>query len=420
MTECGKNKTAVILGEEQVNRILEETDYVRTGGSQEEYRCALYLQEKCAEMGLQAHLEPFEVGMAEMEEASLYADGKSIPCKGYLRSGNCDLEAEFYYLSNTDPFSLKQCRGKIVMIDGGLGYWMFRDLLDNGALGVITYDSSVMQENEDIDQKELRESILNEGHRLPAVSINAKAALQMIKSGVRKVRMILKQREYPGTSYNLVLDIKGETEEMIMLNAHYDSTFLSHGAYDNMSGSIGLLGIAEAFLEKKPKYSLRFIWCGSEERGLLGAKAYCRQHPEELEKMAVSISMDMIGCVMGKFTVFCTTEEKLTHYIQYMAGELGVGIEAKDGIRSTDATVFADHGVPSVSFARYAPGNVTAIHTRFDTKDVMSPSVLLRDIAFITKLTERLSCAVQCPVARTIPDKLKERMDVYFNRKREG
>ena len=37
----------------------------------------------------------------------------------------------------------------------------------------------------------------------------------------------------------------GTKEEWIVLTAHYDTTSLSHGAYDNMSGCAGLLGIME-------------------------------------------------------------------------------------------------------------------------------------------------------------------------------
>lgn len=69
-----------------------------------------------------------------------------------------------------------------------------------------------------------------------------------------------------------------------MLSAHYDTTSLSHGAYDNMSGCAGLLGIMEQLKDKELNYGLRFVFCGSEERGLLGSKAYVRDHESELEK----------------------------------------------------------------------------------------------------------------------------------------
>ncbi|MBQ8816087.1 MAG: Zn-dependent exopeptidase M28, partial [Lachnospiraceae bacterium] len=237
--------------------------------------------------------------------------------------------------------------------------------------------------------------------------------------GAGKARIILEQSEYKGESYNVVAELPGETDEWIVINAHYDTTELSTGAYDNMSGCIGVLGIAEAFCGKRHRYGLRFIWHGSEERGLIGSKAYCMQHEAELEKIVLNINMDMIGCIMGRFAAICTAEEKLVHYIQYMAAEMGVGIEARDGVRSSDSTPFADKGIPAVSFARYAPAHTAMIHNRYDTWKVMSPEQLIKDIAFITEFIERMANAKECPVAREIPEKMREKIDIYLNRKRE-
>ena len=56
---------------QQIDQILQETAYVRTGGSPEELKCAEYLVGKCKEMGLEAYLESFEVDMADISQASL-------------------------------------------------------------------------------------------------------------------------------------------------------------------------------------------------------------------------------------------------------------------------------------------------------------------------------------------------------------
>lgn len=401
----------------KIQNILNETAYVRTGGSKEEIACAKYLQMQCEALGMQAVLEPFEVDMAELSEAKLIVDEVEIPCKGYLNAGNHDVEAPFYYLRSKDQISLKKCHGKIVLIDEGLKYWTFKELMENRALGVITFDGNVNYKDDDIDQKELR-SYISEGKKLPCVNINAKSAVNLVKNKSASARIVLKQHEFKGISYNVVADIPGELDEWVLINAHYDSTSLSTGAYDDMSGCIGALGIAEYFVDKKPKYGLRFVWHGSEERGLLGAKAYCAQHEEALKKIVLNVNMDMIGCIMGKLVAVCASEEKLVHYLQYMASELGVGLEARDGIRSTDATVFSDYGIPSVSFARYAPGNTTTIHNRYDTLQVMSAEQLQEDINFICAVTERLAMAANMPVERVIPEKIKDKIDVYMFRKR--
>ena len=113
----------------KIMKIFGDTAYVRMGGSPEELKTAEYLKAQVAELGLEAEIRPFDVDMATIEEAKLLVDGEEITCKGYLCAGSHEVEAPFYYLRSTDPHSLSQCKGKIVMVDGYMGYWMYQDLL---------------------------------------------------------------------------------------------------------------------------------------------------------------------------------------------------------------------------------------------------------------------------------------------------
>ena len=74
--------------------------------------------------------------------------------------------------------------------------------------------------------------------------------------------------------------------------------------------------------------------------------------------------------------------------------------------------------MPAVSFARWSPGNTAPIHCRYDTMAVMSGKQLEEDIAFITVFADRMADAFRCPVAKTIPDNMKQRLDGYLCRKR--
>ena len=398
-------------------KIFEDTAYVRMGGTAEELQCAQYLKQCCADLGLEARIEAFEVDMADMEVASLTVDGKEIPCKGYFCAGSGEITAPLYYLRSTDDYSLSLCRGKIVMIDGYLGYWMYQDLLENGAVGFITYDGNVNYADRDIDQRELR-SYVSKGNKLLGVNINAKDAVSLIEADAKEATIRLQQNEYKGESRNVVLEMPGESDRWIVLTAHYDSTSLSQGAYDNMSGCAGLLGMAEYFLTHKHTHNLRFIWCGSEERGLLGAKAWVKDHEAELGSIDLNINLDMVGCTMGKFIACCTTEEALVHYITYFGNEMGFGITVRQDVYSSDSTPFADAGVPALSFARIAPPPTGTIHNSYDTMALMSESQMAKDTAFMAAFTERMANAVRCPVGRTIPDNMKDKLDIYLTRKR--
>lgn len=402
---------------EQIMKIFSDTAYVRMGGRPEEKQAAAYICSRVEELGAKASLEEFEVPMGDMEIASLEVDGISVTCKGYMCCGSGEVEAPLYYLRANDPWSLSQCRGKIVMIDGYLGYWVYQDLLEYGAVGFITHDGNVNYTDKDIDARELR-SFVHKGNRILGVNINTKDAVALINSGARTAKITVKQAEYTGSSQNVILDLPGEAKEYIVFTAHYDSTSLSQGAYDNMSGSVGLLGIAEHFIKNPHRYGLRFIWCGSEERGLLGSKAYCAAHEEELNKIVLNINLDMIGCIMGKFIGCATAEEKLVSYMEYFASEMGFGIKTSQDVYSSDSTPFADKGVPAVSFARIAPNNTATIHNSYDTMALMSGEQMAQDIAFLIAFSERMANAKRCPVARKIPDNMKEKLDIYLTRKR--
>ena len=332
------------MNQKKIREILHRTDYIRVSGSAEEKQAAEYLQGLCREMGVKAWLEPFPVETGEIISASLTADGRQIPCKGYKLCGSGAVEAPLCYLPNTDPASLTLARGKIVLLDTGITYWVYQDLLDAGAAGFITYDGNVHYADRDIDAKMLRPYV-SKGRKVPCVNINAKDAFALVRSAPETVRIAVEQTEKTVSSHNVAAEIPGRTDEWIVLSAHYDSTPLSRGAYDNMSGCIGLMGIMDSLRKKAPlRYGLRFLFCGSEEIGLMGSKAYTEAHKEELGSIALNINLDMIGTYMGKFIACVSAEEKLMHYIQYFCALRGWGIAARQDVYSSDSTPFADHG----------------------------------------------------------------------------
>jgi len=407
------------MNTDTIMRLIRETAYVRTGGSPEELTCAEYLKAEAEAMGLAARLEDFAVPMATVKEAHLFIDSEEIPCKVYLCAGSHTVEAPLYYMPiNNDPYYLSQCKGKIVMIDGYLGYWVYRDLLENGAVGFITYDGHVNYADSDIDHRELR-SYVSKGDKIPGVNINAKSAVKIVSGKAKTAKIVLEQDEYEGTSHNVVIDLPGETDEWIVCTGHYDSTSLSQGSYDNMSGSVCVWAMADHFKTAPHRYSMRFVLCGSEERGLLGSKAYVAAHEEELNKIALNINIDMIGSIMGKFLSCCTCENEAVNYIKYMGYELGFPVSAYQGVYSSDSTPFADKGIPAISFARSAPGNTGTIHNSYDTPALLMAERMEEDIAFITAFADRMACARRLPIARTMPDNMKDELDKYLTRKRK-
>lgn len=396
---------------ETIKKILADTAYIRTGGSAAEHRCAEYL---CGLVG--GRIEEFEVPIYTTSKARLIVDGREIPCKGYFNTGSGQVKGPLCYMPLVGEETLEQCAGKIVLMDGPVGAKTYRRLVAHGAAGVLSYLGDVRLPHRDIDQREVR-NLEPDELRIPGLLIHAEDAVAMVSGGFREVELLLEQRAEPGSSRNVILELPGERDEWVVLSAHYDSTSLSEGAYDNMSGCIALVKIAEALREVPRRYGLRLIWCGSEERGLLGSRADCAAHQEESAKWLLNINLDMLGSVMGKFVGFSTADEKTKHYLECFGAEQGYPMEVRLGIRSSDSNSYADIEVPAVSFARYAPGNTAAIHERYDTAALVDPRRLAEDIAFITAFTKRLVTAQQFPLDRVICEKVREDLDNYFRRK---
>ena len=410
-----KEKTIMNL-----TNIFESTDFVHASGTKEELQVAEFLKGQCEELGVTAKIEAFRVAMGDIEESHLFADGKEIPCKAFNCCGSGVVEGELYYMPGTDPVSVVGAKDKIVLLDTqGIGFFGYQDLMKAGAKGIIFQYGNVHFSNTDIDQRDLREAVVGEERKVLCAMIHSSQAVELVKNKVKNIRLEVFQKEYDGQSHNVVAELPGKRDEFIVLTAHYDTTSLSHGAYDNMSGCAGLLGIMEQLKGKELNYGLRLVFCGSEERGLLGSKAYVRDHKEELEKIVLNINLDMIGTYLGKFIACVSAEDKLVHYISYMAAETGFPVEAKSGVYSSDSTPFADKGIPAVSFARIAGGNVAPIHCRYDLKEVMSMEQLQRDIDFLAIFTNRFANAAVCPVAREIPEDIKKQLDEYLFRKRK-
>ena len=404
---------------QQMQKIFDDNNFVHRSGTPEELRVAEYLKAQCEALGVPARIEAFPVAMAEIQEAHVVADGREIPCKGFFCCGSGTVEGELYYMPAQDPVSIAGARDKIVLLDNsGVGFFAYQDLMKAGAKGLLFQYGNVHYPIDDIDERDLRAAVVGEERKVLCAMLHTADAVDLLRNGVKRISITIQQREWEGESHNVVAELPGKKDEWIALTAHYDTTALSHGSYDNMSGCVGILGVLDALKDQELNYGLRLIFCGSEERGLLGSKAWVRDHEEELPKVALNVNLDMIGTWLGKFIARVSAEEKLAGYLGYMGAELGFPVEAKIGVYSSDSTPFADKGVPALSFARLAGGNAAPIHCRYDLPEVLSMAQMEKDIAFIAAFTRRMANSAVCPVSREIPEKVKTELDEYLFRKR--
>ena len=406
--------------------LLEKISFNRVAGSKEEDKAREILKKEIEDLGLIATEEDFPIDYSEIKVAKLEVTSpfhKEYEVTGIKMTGNTPkdgIEAPLVYIENADAANLVDIENKIVLLNGRMFHAIYKKILDKKPAAFIALSGSIYDylDDSDLDIMAIR-SIDYETGKIPGVCLRAIDGQDLINLNPEKVKITLEQVEGKATSHNLITEIKGseKPDEIIALTAHYDSVPFSSGAYDNASGSVGIMELLHYFHKNAPKRTLRFIWCGAEELGLLGSKDYCEKHKDELDKFVFNLNIDMIGVTLGYEIACCTSEESLVSYINYLGREIGVAIKAKQGVYSSDSTPFADRGIPSVSFARISPMGGAKIHSRKDVISTMTPQAFESSLKILTEFSSRMFNSVCFPVNRIIPDNMKLELDYYMMRK---
>jgi len=98
---------------------------------------------------------------------------------------------------------------------------------------------------------------------------------------------------------NVIAELEGTRDDRtVVVGAHLDSVIEGPGINDNGSGSGMILEIAVQMAELgiTPTNTVRFIWFGAEEAGLLGSEYYVSQlSKRELKDIAVMLNFDMVA-----------------------------------------------------------------------------------------------------------------------------
>ncbi len=169
--------------------------------------------------------------------------------------------------------------------------------------------------------------------------------------------------------HNVVGYLPGETDEYVVIGAHYDHLGLGEqfslapsmagtahpGADDNASGTAGVLELARLFAKQpKQKRGILFLTFAGEELGLLGSR-YWVDHPKlPLDKAVAMINMDMIGRIRdGKvFVGGAGTGSTFKGVIEQTAAKYSLKLDYSEqaGYGSSDHFSFTTKQVPVLFF----------------------------------------------------------------------
>ena len=401
-------------------KLLEDISYVRIAGTPEELKAAEFLKETAEKAGVPAVIEDFEIDCAEITKATLEVLEPEYACYPVIGVGNTPstpeegLTAGFKYIENMKDANLIDVKGKIVLLQGRTMPDVMKKLADKGALGYIVIAGDFYEE--DSIKHELRPTnAFGKDNKLPGIKIHIDDAEKLVRSKPTKVKMVLKAESTKGTSHNVIATIEGTDlkDEVLIFSAHYDSVPYSKGSWDNGTGSVTVMELMHYFNEHKPRRTVKFLWCGSEEIGLVGSRKYCEAHKDELDKYIFNINFDMTGVTLGYEFVCCSCSEDTLHAIEYLANIEDYPLTTELGMYSSDSSSFAGSGVPACTFARLQPKGGAQIHNHHDNMDHLDPDSFMITVNFVSKFAQQIANASVNPIPRrfaeTVTKKIEER-----------
>lgn len=402
-------------------QLLDRLSFVRFGGTENECRAAKLLQSEIESFGGTSELMPFEVPAYTIQHCAMEADGQAIDCVAMGHSGQFPeggVTLPLVYAENVaaaelmEEESLKGC----AVLTNSIGLEFYKEMVKQGAAAIIEIDTAKWYEKKELISWEMRPPYLKVG-RIPSFTIRAGDAIKILKSGAEAIHLELRQYSDTHISHNILATIAGTeyAEEDVVLTAHYDSASVSPGAYDNGSGAVTLLAIYQHYLKNPPKRTMRFIWCGSEEQGLLGSKAYVAFHKEHLQSARLCYNLDSCGTILGENNIDIAGPEDLLHLTEKLCKEYKFPTSVDLYPDSSDSANFADCGIPSVCPGR-GHWSSCECHTRMDKIDIVSGEKLKEMADFSVFYLDHFVNAETFPIAREMPEDMIEQLNSMFYR----
>ncbi len=282
----------------------------RWPGSGNDLASCEYMAEKLKGYGLDdVHLEKFTIpgwirGSSSLEVVE--PKSKKVDCIALPMSIEGVVEAELVYL-DSGPLGIyeerrEEIEGKIVMVNSGNPSGMTRYLHRSekyqrsvlaGAVGWIFMNHYPAYGPPTGGISPI----------VPAVGVSYEDGMYLARMLERKGRVKLRLetqcKNLDVDTWNVVADLKGTAgrDEWLVYGAHYEGHDIAVGALDDATGAAIVVELARTLAKEREhlKHNTRFLLFGAEEIGLFGSRAYCKAHPEFMDKIRFMMNFDSAG-----------------------------------------------------------------------------------------------------------------------------
>ncbi len=387
----------------------------RMGGSEAEARARKWGQELGNELGFdKVSIEQFKMPFWDRGDLSIslskpYAQELYGTALGGGAASKGSVKSELVYFRSLDDLmkvTENQLKGKIAFVDGdimvksqtGAGYsqanqrrrigWQHAERGGASALLV----RSVGSDSHRFPHTGMMSSKDGDWASIPVIALSNPDADQLRR--LHNLGSSLEVNLNSGAKWkgevssgNVVMDLIGSErpDEIVLIGGHLDSWDLGTGAVDDGAG-VAITTAAAALiakLPKRPKRTIRVVMFGAEEVGLLGAKAYAKQHEGELDNHVLATESDFGARSIWQLNSNVSDQATLLiDEIGKILSPLGIvrgGSDVKGG--GPDIIPLDQKGVPTIRLSQNGMDYFDLHHTPDDTLDKIDADELAQNVA---------------------------------------
>jgi hypothetical protein len=222
------------------------------------------------------------------------------------------------------------------------------------------------------------------------------------------------------TVNNVLAYLPGETDEYVIVGAHYDHLGRGNfdslapsqigqihpGADDNASGTAGVLDLARRLAPMKGKLhrGILFASFAGEELGLLGSAEWVKEPTRPLDKAVAMLNMDMIGRIKDDKVYIggVGTGSTFQSWLDQAQARTGFKIEySPGGYASSDHTSFVTKRIPVLFFFS---GLHSDYHKPSDTWEKINAEGAVRLLDLVADISQKIASAPERPTFVTVAE----------------
>jgi Zn-dependent M28 family amino/carboxypeptidase len=169
--------------------------------------------------------------------------------------------------------------------------------------------------------------------------------------------------------------LQGETDEQIVVGAHYDKVSAGTGTIDNWSGAALLASLYQGLASQKRRHTFVFVAFAGEEQGLIGSEFFVKHMSrEELGRTKAMVNLDTLGLSYTKIWVH-QADKNLVKAMLVVSGsmKLPIGEVDVEAVGSTDSVSFADKHIPSITIHSLTQQTLHVLHSSEDRLQALHP-----------------------------------------------